>query len=125
MASPSTRMSAEGRNWLAALTVSTAPPLRTIAMSGPAAALRPPRRRGQEIGEGAQSLADVTDHQSGGRRQAAIARHQDADAALRQSRLGQRHVHQLTAADLLDEADRREEADAQPRADHLAHELAG
>ena len=82
-------------------------------------------RRGQKIGERAQPLADVIDHQPGGRRQAAIARHQDADAALRQARLGQRHVHQLAAADLLDEADRREEADAQPRADHLAHELDG
>ena len=46
-----TGMSADGRNSLAALTVRTAPPVRTIAMSGPAPSLRPPRRCGQEIGE--------------------------------------------------------------------------
>src|SRR5580704_5411163 len=104
MVSPSTRMSAAGRKSLAPFTVRTAPPLKTIAMSAPAARLRSapavaPGRCGQKIAEGAQALTDVVDHQPGRRREAAIARHQDADAALRQAGLGQRHMHQLTTAD--------------------------
>src|SRR5258707_11728671 len=130
MMSFSTRMSAAGRKSSVPFTVRTAPPLKTIAMSIPAARLRSapavaPGRCGQKIAEGAQALADVVDHQPGRRREAAIARHQDADAALRQARLGQRHVYQLAAADLLQEADGREEADAEARLDHLPHELDG
>src|SRR5882757_2492045 len=125
MVSLSTRMSAAGRKSSVLFTVRTAPPLKTIAMSIPAARLRSapavaPGRCGQKIAEGAQALADVVDHEPGGRRATAIARHQDADAALRQARLGQRHMHQFAAADLLQEADRREEADAETRLDHLA-----
>src|SRR5258708_15517224 len=128
MVSPSTRMSAAGRKSLVPFTVRTAPPLKTIAMSAPAARFRDapavaPGRCGQKIAEGAQALANVADHQSSRRREATIAPHQDADAALRQPRLGQRPPHHLAAADLLQKADRREEADAEARLDHLAHEL--
>src|SRR5205814_2887908 len=112
----STRMSAAARNSSAGLTVSTAPPLRTRATSAPLTLARraPPRRGGQKVAEGAQPLADMVDHQPGGRRQPAVARHQDADAALRQPRFDQRHMHQFASADFVEEADRREESDAQP-----------
>src|SRR5260370_24738632 len=125
MPAPSIRISAAGRKSFAALTVSTAPPLRIRATSTPVAFARraPPRRRGQKIAEGAQAFADVVYHQAGRGREPAIAGHQGADAALRQARLDQRHVHQLAAADLVQKADRREKADAQSRLDHLAHEL--
>src|SRR5206468_12186435 len=122
---PSMRMSARGRNSLAALTVSTAPPCRMSAMSAPALAGGAAAGRGsQEIAEIAQPFADVVDHQAGGRREPAIARHQDADTALCQARLDQWYVHQFDAADLVEEADRREEAEAQPGPDPLAAEFA-
>src|SRR5216684_1708413 len=124
------RMSAAGQSSLAPLTVRTAPPPRTSAMSGPAPRPRAALGgatgwRGQEIAEGTQPLADVVDHQPGRRRQSSIARHQDADAALRQARLGHLDVHQFASSDFLYEADRFEEPDVEPRLDHLAHELDG
>src|SRR5262249_58510785 len=95
---PSIRMSAADRKSSVALTVRTAPPCRTVAMSVRSLAGRSPAGRGgKKATGGTQSLADVIDHQARRRRGPSVARHEGADSALRPAGLGQRHIARFGA----------------------------